>query len=56
VFHGIRDLLFHPDAFFARVSQEKVNLIPPLAIVGAGVVINILMISPLQKLPFRKLL
>jgi len=44
MFFGIKELLLHPDAFFARVSQEKINLIPPLAIVGAGVVINILMI------------
>lgn len=44
MFEWISELVIHPDAFFARVSQEKINLIPPLAIVGAGVVINILMI------------
>jgi hypothetical protein len=42
VFHGIRDLLFHPDAFFARVSQEKINLIPPLLIVGTGILFTLL--------------
>lgn len=44
MFEWISELVIHPDAFFARVSQEKINLIPPLVIVGAGVVINILMI------------
>ena len=36
MFFGISDILFHPDAFFARISQEKVKLIPPLAIVATG--------------------
>lgn len=36
MFFGIKDLLLHPDAFFERASQEKVNMIPPLAIVGIG--------------------
>lgn len=44
MFFGIKELLLHPDAFFARVAHEKVNLIPPLVIVGVGVVINIIMI------------
>jgi hypothetical protein len=30
------ELVFHPDTFFERVSKERVNLIPPLVIVGAG--------------------
>jgi hypothetical protein len=44
MFFEIKDLILHPDAFFSRVTQEKVNLIPPLVIVGAGVVINIIMV------------
>jgi hypothetical protein len=34
---GIWDLLFHPDAFFARVSKERINQIPPLIIIGTGI-------------------
>jgi hypothetical protein len=36
MFYGFWDLFLHPDAFFARISQENVNLLPPFAIVGAG--------------------
>ncbi|MGA2121312.1 MAG: YIP1 family protein [Methanoregula sp.] len=42
MFSGINDLILHPDAFFERVSQEKINLIPPLAIVGAGILFTLL--------------
>jgi hypothetical protein len=42
MFFGLKDLLLHPDAFFARVAQGKVNLIPPLVIVGAGMFLNFL--------------
>lgn len=42
MFAGLCDLVFHPDTFFERVSQEKVNLIPPVAIVGAAVIIQIM--------------
>ncbi len=38
MFSGLRDLILHPDRFFLRVSQEKVNLIPPLIIIGTGLV------------------
>jgi hypothetical protein len=38
---GLFDLILHPDAFFARVSQEKVNLVPPVLIVGAGALLFI---------------
>jgi hypothetical protein len=40
MFFGIRDLVLHPDAFFETVSKEKVNLIPPVVIVGAGLFIS----------------
>lgn len=30
------ELVLHPDTFFARIAKEKVNLLPPLAIVGGG--------------------
>lgn len=33
---GLVELVLHPDTFFARIVKEKVNLIPPLAIVGGG--------------------
>lgn len=36
MFPGLVDLVLHPDRFFLRVSQEKVNLIPPLIIIGTG--------------------
>ena len=36
MFFGISELFLHPDAFFERVSREKVNLVPPLVIVGTG--------------------
>jgi hypothetical protein len=39
MFGGISALVIHPDAFFARISKEKINLIPPLAIVGAGILL-----------------
>jgi hypothetical protein len=44
MFFGMRDLLLHPDAFFTQAVQGKVNLIPPFLILGAGVVINVVMI------------
>lgn len=34
----IGELLLHPDTFFSGKSREKINLIPPFAIVGAGAV------------------
>ena len=34
----IGGLLLHPDTFFSNKSREKINLIPPFAIVGAGAV------------------
>ena len=33
---GLVELVLHPDTFFARIVKEKVNLIPPLVIVGTG--------------------
>jgi hypothetical protein len=42
VFSGIRDLFIHPDLFFERVSKEKVNLVPPLAIIGAGAIVTLI--------------
>jgi hypothetical protein len=36
---GLSELIIHPDAFFVRVSQEKISLVPPLAIVAAGSVL-----------------
>jgi hypothetical protein len=39
---GIWDLVFHPDAFFARVSDEGVDLRPPLAMVGTGIIVTLL--------------
>ena len=48
MFEWISELVIHPDAFFARVSQEKINLIPPLAIVGAGMLLIFLaMVLPI---------
>jgi len=34
----IWDLLLHPDMFFSGKSREKIDLIPPLALVGTGAV------------------
>jgi hypothetical protein len=31
-FIKINDLLFHPDAFFAQLENDEVNLVPPVAI------------------------
>jgi len=42
MFTVIRDLLIHPDLFFERISKEKVNLVPPLAIVGTGLFLVII--------------
>lgn len=42
MFSGIRDLFLHPDLFFERVSKEKVNLIPPVMIVGAGAIVALI--------------
>ena len=39
---GILDLVFHPDIFFERVSRQPVNLLPPLAIIGAAFLLNVL--------------
>lgn len=39
MFSGIWDLFLHPDAFFTRISQEKVKLIPPFVIVGMGAIL-----------------
>lgn len=36
---GLVELVLRPNTFFARVSKEKVNLIPTLAIVGAGILL-----------------
>ncbi|MHB8162813.1 MAG: YIP1 family protein [Methanoregula sp.] len=36
MFSGIRNLLIHPNLFFERVSKEKVNLVPPVIIIGIG--------------------
>lgn len=41
MFSGIRDLLLHPDAFFERVSYEKINLIPPVLIVGGVIIFSL---------------
>jgi hypothetical protein len=41
---GISDLFFHPDAFFERVSKEKVNLFPPVLIVLIGALIFVIII------------
>ena len=39
MFAGLLELILHPDKFFARVSREKIDLVPPLLIVGAGMFI-----------------
>jgi len=36
MFSGLMNLVLHPDRFFLRVSQEKVNLVPPFIIIGTG--------------------
>lgn len=36
---GLVELVLHPDMFFARMVKEKVNLIPPLVIVGTGILV-----------------
>jgi len=38
MFSGLTDLILHPDRFFLRVSQEKVNLILPILIIWTGFV------------------
>jgi hypothetical protein len=42
MFAGLSDLIFHPDAFFKRVSRQPVNLLPPVAIVVAGMSVLLL--------------
>ena len=42
-FVKLNDLLFHPDAFFAQLEHEEVNLVPPVLIVmlsGIGAVLT----------------
>ncbi|MFA4824584.1 MAG: YIP1 family protein [Methanoregula sp.] len=36
------ELVVHPDAFFERISKEEINLIPPLLIVGTGILLLII--------------
>ena len=48
-FTKLNDLLFRPDAFFSRLEQEEVNLVPPVLIVmlsgiGALVTVSLAMI------------
>ncbi len=38
---GFKDLLFCPDTFFKNITQEKVNLIPPVIIVAGGCAISL---------------
>jgi hypothetical protein len=40
MFAGIGDLLFHPDVFFSRISEERSNIFPPLVIVGTAGLIS----------------
>jgi hypothetical protein len=36
----INNLLLHPDAFFAHITGERDNLVPPLAIVGVSAAVS----------------
>ena len=42
MFFGLKDLFLHPDAFFSGVAREKVNLVPPLIILGTGILFTLL--------------
>ena len=42
MFFGLKDLFLHPDAFFSVVAREKVNLVPPLIILGTGILLTLL--------------
>ncbi len=47
MFHGIIELLFHPDVFFSRKQHEEIRLVIPAIIVGIGGMVSF--ITPLTQ-------